>query len=387
MASLKKRGNYWSIVFKKHVNGKPVRKTYALGTKYKKVAEHKQTEYEKLYQSGEIDPFDPEWNLKEYEKTQQEATNSTISKNYYLDDLKEEFLLTKKHLSSSTNRAYKSVIKLFIESVGQTMPVAQINHKDIRSFCFDSEYSNATKRSYLRHLKAFFNWLEDENHIESNPCEKVSPPQKKDKLVDKIIDQDDLQEIFNKFRAYQEEQQRKGYIKKYSQKQHWFEPLITMAFYTGMRRKEILNLKWEQVYLDRGEIHVTATKNGKERTVTVFDQVYYSLIEWRKFNGNPKTGLVFPSPRSNDKIEIKLEPNNVSRVFKKYAMKAKLKPSIHFHSLRHSNATFRLREGYDAITVKEELGHSSLEITDRYVHLVSKDRRKKAQERGHITYL
>ena len=154
-----------------------------------------------------------------------------------------------------------------------------------------------------------------------------------------------------------------------------------------MRRKEILNLKWEEVNLGRAEIHVTDTKNGKERTVTVFDQVYYTLKDWRKFNNNPKRGLVFPSPRSNGKIEIKLEPNNVSRVFKKYAKRAQMKPAVNFHSLRHSNATYRLRENYDVTVVKEELGHSSIEVTMRYVHLVSKDRKEKAIQKGHISYL
>jgi hypothetical protein len=66
MASLKKRGKNWSIIFTNRVDGKLLQKTYALGTKYKKVAKHKLTEYEKLYEKEEINPFDEYWNLKEY---------------------------------------------------------------------------------------------------------------------------------------------------------------------------------------------------------------------------------------------------------------------------------------------------------------------------------
>lgn len=136
-----------------------MRKTYALGTKYKKVAKHKQTEYEKLYEKGKINPFDKNWNLKDYEKSQANSSSSISNKNYFLEDLKKQFLQTKVHLTDSTQRAYRSVIKLFIEDVGQTMPVDKINANDIRSFCIREGLSNASQRNYLRHLKAFFNWL------------------------------------------------------------------------------------------------------------------------------------------------------------------------------------------------------------------------------------
>lgn len=387
MASLKKRGKYYSIVFKKRVDGKPIRKTYALGTKYKKVADHKKSAYEMLYEKGEIDPFDDNWNLKEYEKSKESSSSTVSSNNFFLEDLKDQFLQTKIHLTAPTQKAYKSVTKLFIEDVGKTMPIGEVNDRDIRNFCIREDLSNASQRSYLRHLKPFFNWLEDEGHIKENPCDKVQPPKKKDKLVEKILTEQDLKKVFKKFMDYQKAQREAGHIKDSTQMQSWFKPLITFAFYTGMRRKEIINLRWEQVNLEEGEIHVTDTKNGRERTVTIFDQVYYGLKEWRKFNGNPQRGLVFPSPRSTKRIEIKLEPNNVSRVFKKHAKKAKLKSTINFHGLRHSNATYRLREGYDVIVVKDELGHRSIEVTNRYVHLVSKDRKEKAKQRGHITYM
>jgi site-specific recombinase XerD len=304
-----------------------------------------------------------------------------------LVDLKENFIKHKSHLSTPSIDAYKSVIKLFIEHVGKSMTADLVEPRDIRAFCLQERFSNATKRNYLRHLKSFFNWVVDKEIIDRNPCNDISAPNKKDKLVEKVITEAQLEEVFDAFRSHQHEQRQKGYISDYKQMQFWFKPLITTAFYTGMRRKELINLQWDHVNLEKGEIHVTDTKNGRERTVTVFDPVYYRLKAWHRFNGYPESGLVFPSPQSTNKLEIQLEPNNVSRVFKKYAKKAGLKSSISFHSLRHSNATYRLKEGYDVLVVKEELGHKSIEVTNRYVHLVSNDRKEKAKQRGHITYM
>jgi site-specific recombinase XerD len=386
MASLKKRGKYYSIVFKKRENDQQIFKTYSLGTSYKKIADKKRIDYEKLFESGEIDPFDPHWNLKEYEKAQSSSIMSSNVDSYYLQDLSKSFLKSKPHVTDATIKGYKSVIKLFSEFVGQSLTAPLVRANDIRSFCFKSSYSNATKRNYLRHLKAFFGWMVKEGIIENNPCADIHPPKKKDKLVDKIFNEDVLNEIITAFRKYQLKQRQKGHIAHQTQQQHWFKPLITTAFYTGMRRKELIQLRWEQVNLAEREIYITNTKGGLERTVIIFDKLFSRLIAWHKMNGNPKKGLVFPSPRSTDRHEIRLSGDNASKVFKSYACdKAKLKDTIHFHGLRHSCATFMIRQGFDVTMVKDMLGHKSIEVTMRYVNLVVNDRKRRAKELGLIT--
>ena len=385
MASLKKRGKYYSIVFKKKVDGKFVYNQFALGTTYKKIAEHKKTEYEKLVQNGEIDPFEPNWSLKEYEQSVSSDMSNKIVNSYYLEDLKKDFLKTKSHATDATKKGYKSVIKLFTEHVGQSMTVNLIRTNDIRSFCFKKSYSNATQRNYLIHLKAFFSWLTEQGIIEKNPCKGIKPPKKKDKLVDKIFDEKDLNKIFIAFRKYQLKHVKEKHIIHDNQKQHWFKPLITTAYYTGMRRKELVQLRWEQVNLENREVFVTDTKNGRERTVVLFDPVYYRLKAWHKLSGKPNKGLVFPSPRSTKNLEVALTGENASKIFKFYVREAKLKDGIHFHGLRHSCATFMIKKGFDVSLVKGMLGHESIEVTMRYVTLGGKDRMNRAKELGLIT--
>jgi hypothetical protein len=77
MASLTKRNGYYSIVFKTTVNGSSYKKTYVLGTKYKKIADQKKIEYQKLYDAGKINPFDDSWNLQEYEKEKEQELEGT----------------------------------------------------------------------------------------------------------------------------------------------------------------------------------------------------------------------------------------------------------------------------------------------------------------------
>ncbi|MDR8392963.1 tyrosine-type recombinase/integrase [Aliifodinibius sp. S!AR15-10] len=383
MASLRKRNNYYSIVFATRVDGKLIQKAYSLGTRYKKIAEQKRIEYEKLYQAGEINPFDDNWNLQEYEKMQDLEGTSVLSP--IMNSLQKQFLKEKTNVTEKTKRTYKYIIRQFMDQVGHTMPVTRITADDIRNFCLRDKLANASKKNYLKHLKAFFNWVVEKEFIESNPCDKINLPKTRDNLVDKIIEEKDLNIIFKKFRDYQLKHKKARAIQSTDQMQLWFKPLITLAFYTGLRRKEIVQLRWEHVHLKEQFLRVTDTKNGQERTVPIFDPLYWRLKAWRKLMGNPKKGLVFPSPKSNSKLEIPMTGDNVSKRFKFYATEeADLKDTINFHGLRHSCATFLLRNGFNVIEVKNMLGHKSLEVTNRYVHLVAKDLLATANKNGLI---
>lgn len=386
MAGLKKRGKNYHIVFSKNEDGKQIKKTYSLGTTFKKIAEEKKVNFQKLYDQGEIDPFQENWSVKAFENYLKESQgNGMVVDSYYLDELKEDFLKTKSHTTDATRKGYKSVIGLFIEDVGRSMTVNLIRPSDVRSFCFKKKYSNATQRNYYKHLKVFFKWLNEQSIIDENPCDSVVPPKKKDKLVDKIFSEEELGIIFDAFKKHHKKCKENRHIVQKSLRQDWFIPMITTAYYTGLRRKEITNLKWHQVDLKNREISVTDTKNGRERTVVIFDVVHNVLTKWRKQSVSPKKGFVFASPKSTKKNQFALPGGYVSKVFKGYVKKTDLKESIHFHGLRHSCATFMIRKGFDVTLVKEMLGHRSIEVTMRYVSLGVGDRKNKAKELGLIT--
>ena len=132
MASLTKRNGYYSIVFKTTVNGKSYKKTYALGTKYKKIADQKKLEYQKLYDAGKINPFDDHWNLQEYEKEQELEGTSLTSP--IISTLQKQFLKNKTNVTEQTKTTYRQIISQFMEQVGYSMPVTMINTDDIKSF-------------------------------------------------------------------------------------------------------------------------------------------------------------------------------------------------------------------------------------------------------------
>jgi integrase len=145
-----------------------------------------------------------------------------------------------------------------------------------------------------------------------------------------------------------------------------------------MRRGEILALKWKNVDLAKGVIHVeeslSRTKtNGlmakevktshSERDVYLSASVRDVLIAYRKHQEKTELGVVVSSLNGNY-----LEPRNLLRKFKVLMKKANV-PTIPFHNLRHLHATMLMRMGENPKVVSERLGHARVGITlDIYSH-------------------
>ena len=143
------------------------------------------------------------------------------------------------------------------------------------------------------------------------------------------------------------------------------KPIVITALNTGMRRGEILSLKWEHVDLRHGFISLEDTKSGECRVIPI-NNVLKSLID-----GMPhsiESVYVFTGKDGDPYKEIKRSFNTALR-------KAEICNAT-FHSLRHTFASHLVMKGVDLTTVKELLGHKSLTMTLRYSHLAPEHKTK-----------
>ncbi len=139
------------------------------------------------------------------------------------------------------------------------------------------------------------------------------------------------------------------------------KPLIIIAICTGMRRGELLNLKWQDIDFKQGIIHLLVTKSGKKREVPMNEQARQALMSIRK---QPDCPYVFIN-RNGDPWR------DVRRRFMA-ALKAAGIKDFRFHDLRHTCATQLNIQGTDLITIKEILGHSDIKTTMIYAHTSKK---------------
>jgi integrase len=150
------------------------------------------------------------------------------------------------------------------------------------------------------------------------------------------------------------------------------EPLLRDVFafatVTGMRQGEILSLTWSDVDFQRRLITVQSsgrhlTKTGKVRTIPISDSAF-SILSTRALVSS-SSGLVF------HRKGLPLSQTFVGHRFKKIVRMAKLDETLHFHSLRHTFATWLVQEGVSIYEVQKLLGHSSITVTQVYSHLAA----------------
>jgi len=144
------------------------------------------------------------------------------------------------------------------------------------------------------------------------------------------------------------------------------KPIVVTALNTGMRLGEILGLRWQDIDLPRGIMFLRDTKNGEQREVPMNENVRSALsfiprYETSAFVFCHKDGSPFRDIRSPFFTALK---------------KSGIK-DFRFHDLRHTFASHLVMSGVDLNTVRELLGHKTLQMTLRYSHL-SPNHKKRA---------
>lgn len=140
----------------------------------------------------------------------------------------------------------------------------------------------------------------------------------------------------------------------------YLRPIVVLALHSGMRKGEILSLKWTQVDLVNRTVHVIEGKtDSSRRFIPVNDTLHMLFSDLKR---KRKTQLVFPSPRVPCR-----EMLDHKRGFQRAVALAGI-PHIRFHDCRHTFATRLLRAGVDLVTVQKLLGHSKITTTARYAH-------------------
>ena len=138
------------------------------------------------------------------------------------------------------------------------------------------------------------------------------------------------------------------------------KPILTTAFNSGMRKGEILNLKWDDnVDLKHGFILLGITKNGDRREIPINDTLRSTL---QAITRRIDTPYVFYDQKTGKPYK------DVKRSFKTAVRRAKIH-DFKFHDTRHTFASHLVMAGVDITTVKELLGHKTLTMTLRYAHL------------------
>ncbi len=167
---------------------------------------------------------------------------------------------------------------------------------------------------------------------------------------------------------------------------HRMGPVFFFAAHTGMRRGEVLGVRWRDLDLDAGrvsvrqalvsvayEISISDVKTGtSRRTIDIDNGVVQVLRDWRKTRTVERDGL---EPGPDDLVFVKadgtsMHPDIFSQLFDRTVARIDV-PAITLHDLRHTHATLLLKAGVHVKVVSERLGHANVAFTmNVYQHVL-----------------
>lgn len=257
--------------------------------------------------------------------------------------------------SEKTLRAYHAAIKSFVAYVGPGKPVSGLSSEDYVSWLSELQQrgvrrprgSGSTRNTihyYALFVRKFLRWLGLDEDLPVPPrdngrIEDVLTPGEVERLLGAVSDITDL-------------------------------IIVSLLFETGIRVGELLSIRIADIDLNNGTIRVRG-KYGKERIV-FFGPLSRAAIE---------ALLSQKRPGPYDRL-VDLTYQAVYKRLKKLALRAGLDPrKVRPHVLRHTFATEALRRGMSLPALQRLLGHSSIRITQRYLHLVTEDLRREYYEK------
>lgn len=211
------------------------------------------------------------------------------------------------------------------------------------------DYKATTLRRILSSLSSFYHYLFTQGVIEFNPLPAVGRPRVKEKEL-KYLKHNQVMLLLQ---SIPDEDARDRLI-------------IRLIYATGVRVSELCGITLSDIDFDDCTIRVLG-KGGKIRIVFVDEE---TLEEIRKFSGGRIDGPLFVGHMGHA-----ISPRTVQYIFNKWAPKG-----ITPHKIRHSYASELYRRSKNLRVVQENLGHSSIQTTEIYLHTDVDERRTVYQQ-------
>ncbi len=145
----------------------------------------------------------------------------------------------------------------------------------------------------------------------------------------------------------------------------YLRPIVALAICTGMRKEEILGLKWLDIDFRRKIVTILKTKSQKKREIPIGDGISRLLLKEKKHQDSPYVFCQADGRRIG----------SFRKAFKTALKKAGIE-DFTFHDLRHTFASHLVMSGVDLKTIQEIMGHGSFKTTLRYAHLAQDHKRR-----------
>lgn len=270
-----------------------------------------------------------------------------------------QYLRLEKAFSANTLDAYLRDLQKLIdyyerEGIGfREVTLQQLDH--FAAGLLDSGVSHKTIARVLAGVRSFYHFLFVEKEIVQDPTELLASPSR-GLYLPEVLSLDEIDKILQSIDQSKDEGIRDHAI-------------VETLYSCGLRVSELCSLKFSDLFLEEGYIHVRG-KGNKDRLVPISESAIEELRRWFVVRQS-----VSIKPGEEDYVFVSvLRGRHLSRItvfhnIKQYAQLAGIEKNISPHTFRHSFATHLLDRGANLRGVQAMLGHESITTTEIYLNL------------------
>lgn len=273
----------------------------------------------------------------------------------YINYLKIERGLSGNSISSYQRDINKLVSYIKDSNINKT-PI-NIDAETIQQFIYDASKSinSRSQARLISGLRSFFDYLIFEDYRQDNPTDLIESPNITRKLPD-TLEKEEIDDLIAAIDLSHPQGERN-------------KTIIETIYSCGLRVSELINLQLSDLFFNEGYIRILG-KGNKYR----FVPIHITTIHRLKFYINEIRSLITPKKGEEDIVFLNRRGKRLTRqmifiILKELAIKTNLKKKIGPHTLRHSFATYLLKNGADLRVIQQLLGHESITTTEIYVHL------------------
>lgn len=276
------------------------------------------------------------------------------------------YLKVVKKYSDCTILGYKEDLLELYDFKNDVLKYSEEDVRDYLEYLYSRGLSRNTISRKLSSIRSFYRYMEDEGKIFQNYFKEVSNPKKKS-LLPKYARDSDLEKMFHAFSLDDVLGQRNALV-------------LEMLYATGVRVSELVNICVGDINLYDKTIHILG--KGRKERVVFFGSYCEDVLRKYLNDGYLKLNQKQSKYLFLNKNGEKLSSRYVRKIIDMAVLKCGVDYHISPHTLRHTFATDMLNNGADLMTVKELLGHSSVNTTGIYTH-VSNERLRNVYEFAH----
>jgi len=286
-----------------------------------------------------------------------------------------------KNLNHKTIKAYQIdlfQLNSFLNCKGYSSELIVISKVELRAFIDSlSTFKPKTIKRKIASTKAFFNYLEFEDKLMSNPFRKMRISIKEPKQLPSVMNIQEMSSIFNVvYKVKETLKNKQGY--SYAEALRNIT-VIELLFTTGARVSEIANLTLNSINLESGIINIYG-KGDKERIIQICNKDSITILQ--QYYNLHKLYIEREGYFLINRLNKKLSDQSIRNMVREVAKTAGINRNITPHVFRHSFATLLLEKDVDIKYIQAMLGHSSISTTQIYTH-VNKEKQRQILHTKH----